>query len=474
VYNVLNSHPFLCYNKKDINNLLSLYMIKKIGIGFLGMVLCFGLLHGNNVSAQTAGVDALASVSYNVDARPVGFFDRVKLFFTFNQEKKAGLLQDFSQRNFAIATQKIEQGNTVEAGLFFQKSDEHTARATVAVSRIPDLEKRNEILSRISNTSEVRLAVLTEVQSRVENETAKESLSRAIANQEQIHATAGVRAQANAEVQQMRVAVDSRDTKPVATVDTQNTIRPIVPAIDSTRSSECNANTPPWIKVLSPNGGEEYVAGENIEIKWETCNISSSKQIFIQLRPESGAMPHNIINAESPVNLNDGIEEVQIPQNTIAGQYRMRVGHSPLDHEATVIADISDNPFTINASSSGSSAFSCPGIAITSPQSNTQVSFPLSINGIIHPTSNPGPWGVFEAEAGHVVVKDGNGNIKSNPVILSLSGSWMHPNEKPFSVTIPLLTSAPYDANIWLHFSDNNPMDNAIPRVCDVSLSVTL
>ena len=30
----------------------------------------------------------------------------------------------------------------------------------------------------------------------------------------------------------------------------------------------------PWIQVLSPNGGESYVTGQKITVKWTSCNIS--------------------------------------------------------------------------------------------------------------------------------------------------------------------------------------------------------
>lgn len=433
--------------------------------------MCMGLVFvsAHGVSAQMATNATEVSVVQIAEVKPVGFFDRVRLFFTFNAEKKADLLQDFSGRSFALATQKIEQGDVIMAESLLRESDEHLARASVAVSRIPDLTIRQQVLSRFSDISENRVSILQDVQSRVESEQVKQAIDRAMVQQEGTRTSVDTRLQSTKELEQKVVAVRTGvDT--TANVSTTSTTRA------GENAEVCDANTAPWIKVVSPNGGEEYSAGENITVEWETCNISETRQIFIQLRPESGAMPHNIINAESPENLNDGEEEVQIPGNTVPGQYRMRVGYSELDHTTTVIADSSDGTFTIAASGSevadSNNQFSCPGISIASPQSNTQVTFPLTVQGVIHPTSHPGPWVTFEGEAGHVIVKDGNGNVKSNPVILNLNVPWMNLDPKPFSVIIPSLTSSPYDQNIWLHFSDNNPMDNAVVNTCVMPLSL--
>ena len=40
--------------------------------------------------------------------------------------------------------------------------------------------------------------------------------------------------------------------------------------------TDCLPNTAPWIKVLSPNGGETYTVGQQITVKWKSCNIKSN------------------------------------------------------------------------------------------------------------------------------------------------------------------------------------------------------
>ncbi|MFT5360069.1 MAG: hypothetical protein ACI88L_000548, partial [Candidatus Paceibacteria bacterium] len=95
------------------------------------------------------------------------------------------------------------------------------------------------------------------------------------------------------------------------------------------------------ITLLAPNNGS-YNAGDTMNVKWESCNMSASTQIFIQLRPQNGGNSYNIISAEYPVNPNDGIQSIEIPVNVNEGYYKVRIGHSTLNHPATITDDYSD------------------------------------------------------------------------------------------------------------------------------------
>lgn len=114
----------------------------------------------------------------------------------------------------------------------------------------------------------------------------------------------------------------------------------------------------------------------------------------------------------------------------------------------------------------------CPGFIVTSPSAGDVVTFPLTISGTVHPTSHPGQWIVFEGEAGVVVAKDVNSTVISGPGIMSLNVEWMNSNPKPFSVTIPALTSVPSTNAINLVFTDNNASDEGTSHTC--VLGVTL
>ncbi|MBP6925911.1 MAG: hypothetical protein KBC22_02560 [Candidatus Pacebacteria bacterium] len=118
----------------------------------------------------------------------------------------------------------------------------------------------------------------------------------------------------------------------------------------------------------------------------------------------------------------------------------------------------------------------CPGFIITSPTVGEIVTFPLTITGTIHPASNPGPWIVFEGEAGTVRAYDMNGNVLSGLGLLSLDVPWMNTDPKPFTITIPELISAPYTSQINLVFQDNNPAgpDEGQTHTCNLGLHVAL
>jgi hypothetical protein len=101
----------------------------------------------------------------------------------------------------------------------------------------------------------------------------------------------------------------------------------------------------------------------------------------------------------------------------------------------------------------------CPGILVALPLAGSQVSFPLTIMGTIHPVGtvfSPNPWIVFEANAGSVVVKNAAGITISTAKPLTLSGEWMNTAPKPFSVTIPSISQVPSNPNLTLYFVDDN------------------
>ncbi len=51
-------------------------------------------------------------------------------------------------------------------------------------------------------------------------------------------------------------------------------------------SSNCNSNTPPWTKVVSPNGGEVFQAGQTLTITWRTCNHPYNVDSMVVLRDD--------------------------------------------------------------------------------------------------------------------------------------------------------------------------------------------
>ena len=109
-------------------------------------------------------------------------------------------------------------------------------------------------------------------------------------------------------------------------------------------SSDCTSTSIPSIKVISPNGGEIYTTGQKINVKWSSCNITSSAlNTFVALHKDG---EWESVTYLSNATTKDGNETFTIPANIIAGNYKVRIGSV----SAKVQQDYSDNLFTINSS----------------------------------------------------------------------------------------------------------------------------
>jgi hypothetical protein len=105
----------------------------------------------------------------------------------------------------------------------------------------------------------------------------------------------------------------------------------------------CNSNTDPWIKVISPNGGEVYSLGQKMEVKWETCNVADAG-IFIEVyNPKTTAL--TLIDDIDNGIENDGSEMIVLSTSTnaslISGEYELRI-------YAGSFLDYSDKTFILN------------------------------------------------------------------------------------------------------------------------------
>ena len=326
--------------------------MKKITLSLITIVL-LAFLFGSTVAfAQNNTAEVNSVYSYQTDAKPVGFGERVKLFFTFNKDSKIKLLQEFSNRNFELAQEKISEGDTEKAEQLFEKSDKNINKATDFTFEIQDKEKQKKSFDNIATTVSNRTLVLEQVKDKIENPKAQETINNAL--QKQVEA---------------KVDIDAK-------------MKDLLNKISGLEA-----------KIKSLQGGELPEA--DIELGEE--NESSYDEKYTKVTPE---------------------EEINEQAVLLDGQ--------------------------------------CPGFTVDSPVAGELVTFPLTITGTIHSTSNPGPWIIFEGEAGSVRIQDTNGGIRSDIVLLSLNVPWMNSNPKPFSVIIPALTSTPYTNNVNLVFKDNN------------------
>lgn len=123
-----------------------------------------------------------------------------------------------------------------------------------------------------------------------------------------------------------------------------------VPSVQNTQvnnvvnnKKDCLPTTVPWLKVLSPNGGEFYSVSQPFTVKWISCNVPASPNDVIVALHQNGDWQN--VTYLSNGTLNDGNQTFTVPTVEL-GNYKIRVGYS----SATVKQDFSNNYFTINAS----------------------------------------------------------------------------------------------------------------------------
>lgn len=152
--------------------------------------------------------------------------------------------------------------------------------------------------------------------------------------------------------------------------------------------ADCLPTTAPWIKVLSPNGGETYTMGQSITITWKTCNAQSGQTIELGIGKEIPASQNNGISGAFnpevsfyPYQItNDGTKTVTLSGSSTNGNWPFTPGNNykisavlnPLPtntHETPYVVDLSDNLFTINAKSVVSDCLptTAPWIKVLSP-----------------------------------------------------------------------------------------------------------
>lgn len=127
-------------------------------------------------------------------------------------------------------------------------------------------------------------------------------------------------------------------------------------------NSDCSPTTAPWIKVISPNGGEIYTIGQEITLKWKTCNISQTDHITAQLDAISNLNNSKSLFGEGDDeglssdigSLNDGQQTINLGPISETGVQWINPGTYKLilsKFGTPSITDSSDNLFTIQESS---------------------------------------------------------------------------------------------------------------------------
>jgi len=437
-------------------------MIKKIHVSLAGFMLMAFLLGGVSAFAQVSAsgtaevsVDNVSStISYEAEVKPVKFFERLTLLLTFNQEKRARLLEDFSKRNFELAKEKISEGKTAEADVFFQKSDKDISRATLSVSRIKDVEVRNTAFARLSDMSSVRAVALADVQARVENPIAKEAIGRAILKQEDMKASLDVK------INKSNETAGNRGGNGIG-------ISAVNPA--------CAPTTTPYIKVLSPNGGEEYVVGEQITVTWEKCNSGSGSQVMIILKSTQ-----TNFGAEIATVPNTGSASITLPSvlgggqsSVISGSYykiRLEVGGNAMGAQVPY-ADESDNLFKIGEASSENES-----VCDLNVEAGDTISLPFTITGETAVGQGVDleacPLNiVFEGQLGAVKVYSTSGAYLNSWAPLMVQDFEYQAGTYDFSGTLNISGAISSGQNVILRFTKEDP-SGALPVSFDIPVTI--
>jgi hypothetical protein len=92
-----------------------------------------------------------------------------------------------------------------------------------------------------------------------------------------------------------------------------------------------------YIKIKSPNGGDQYEVGEDIKIKWSSKGIKKEKINIVLLNTDGSS--YTLVSNEK----NDGKHTITIPNNINSGDYKIKI-----HPDTTDINDTSDNTFYIS------------------------------------------------------------------------------------------------------------------------------
>ena len=161
-------------------------------------------------------------------------------------------------------------------------------------------------------------------------------------------------------------------------------------------TNACTSTTAPWIKVLSPNGGETYTMGQSVTVKWKTCNALSGQTISLGIGQEVSPGAFSPFVSFYPYQIaNDGTETITLGATSTNGNwpfvsgsnYKVSAILNPIVtsvHDTPFVQDQSDNSFTINkAGTTNNITNTTKGTTI--PTTTTTTNIPTSITNVKSP-----------------------------------------------------------------------------------------
>ena len=123
--------------------------------------------------------------------------------------------------------------------------------------------------------------------------------------------------------------------------------------ITEPKTTPCLSTTVPWVKVLSPNGGETFTVEQypGMLTKWKSCNIETGNVAIGLKNITTGNEKFLLVSPDS------GTTNVLLPSEFFSsGNYKVVICNTKLDPNATLdvsyindcsVLDYSDNSFTI-------------------------------------------------------------------------------------------------------------------------------
>ncbi len=287
-------------------------------------------------SSETGQCETSSSMTISSDSmvyvKPAGFLDRIKLWFTFDAEKKSNMFHDFSNRSFALAKTELLIGNTTRANMFLEQSEKDNEKARASAAQIKDAEKKESAENSLDASASNRIQVLTAVRAKIENPVAKEAIQNAI-----------LRVNGDAKVDTEAKASENKDASVSGNVSAN-----LGTVISGGPVAKCLPTSAPFITVLSPNGNESYTAGQQMVVKWKTCNIAADAQLFVQLARGSGDQG---IEGVPYYTSNDNTESLNLSSSIFNGSDGLGYGDNfkiqvTLNNNQNIF-DYSDNYFKI-------------------------------------------------------------------------------------------------------------------------------
>jgi hypothetical protein len=156
-----------------------------------------------------------------------------------------------------------------------------------------------------------------------------------------------------------QASIGALKTKTTTTVPTEDGVGPITTNPNDPGWTRLCRDNKPHLQVLSPNGGEMYVAGQRVTVTWRSCNIRGNVDISLT-QPYSTSGFYAWVLGTSYQNSGQGIFTLPTSSqwgNMIYGKkFKVLVGNT--DTQVTPqgtfnIFDTSNNLFTIKAPVAG-------------------------------------------------------------------------------------------------------------------------